>query len=81
VNSGSKTSITHTYVIETTGLSVSANARRFYLEKFKGAKEKFEYMMQQRLCKSSKSFWASSLRSRAEEKQQLTPLWRLPQIK
>jgi len=52
---------THKHVIETTGLFMSANAKRFYLEKFKVAKKKFEYMMQQGLCKPSKSFWVNSL--------------------
>jgi len=42
---------------------VSVNAR-FYLEKFKPAKEKFEYMMQQGLCKPFKRFWASSFSCR-----------------
>jgi hypothetical protein len=49
------------HVIEATGPPVSAKARRLCPEKLEAAKQEFEYMIQQGLCRLSKSPWASPL--------------------
>lgn len=49
------------HFIETTGPPKSVPARRLPPAKFKQAKEEFEYMMKQGICRPSKSSWASPL--------------------
>lgn len=49
------------HFIETKGFPVAARARRLSIEKLKAAKEEFSFMIQQGLCRPSKSCWASPL--------------------
>ena len=63
-----RTSITHKqithgveHVIETIGPPVLNKARQLCPEKLKVAKQEFEYMMQQGLCRLFKSPWANPL--------------------
>jgi len=51
--------ISHAIVIQ--GQPVTAKARRLVPEKFKATKLEFEFMLQQGLCRPSKSCWASPL--------------------
>lgn len=51
---------THHHII-TNGPPVFAKARRLTPEKFKIAKEEFEYLMKKGICRPSKSQWASPL--------------------
>lgn len=49
------------HAIVTKGQSVTAKARRLAPEKLKATKLEFKYMLQQGLCRPSKSSWASPL--------------------
>lgn len=55
--------IKHTteHYIETTGQPVHAKARRLAPEKYKAVKEEFQNMVEQGICRPSKSPWASAL--------------------
>lgn len=46
------------HVIETSGPPIAARARRLPPDKLKAAKEEFDFMIQQGLCRPSKSPWA-----------------------
>ncbi|XP_071044590.1 uncharacterized protein [Parasteatoda tepidariorum] len=51
------------HFIETKGAPVTARARRLSAEKLKAAKAEFDFMLQQGLCRPSKSSWASPLQT------------------
>ena len=49
------------HYIETTGPPICSKARRLPPDKLKAAKDEFQYMLEQGLCRPSKSSWASPL--------------------
>ncbi|XP_073986102.1 uncharacterized protein [Rhodnius prolixus] len=49
------------HVIETTGRPVNAKARRLHPAKYKAVKEEFQRMMEEGICRPSRSPWASPL--------------------
>lgn len=57
----SKSNHNVTHHIETTGPPVFAKARRLPADKLKIAKSEFQFMLQQGVCRPSKSRWASPL--------------------
>lgn len=54
-----KTGIEH--YINTTGQPITSRARKLPPEKLKAARQEFEYLMQQGICRPSKSCWSSPL--------------------